>query len=143
MFCPFDFGNYPFDDQDCNITYGTDNTVRTVKLLNTIIKHGNKSTVAGQESLQLASKRLPYLVNLTGLQSFALESDGYEYPHAGFTIHFSRNEIANLIGSFYGPTGMFAVLSLISYNIHPDVVIHSEYAIFSKDSVSSFRYLVA
>ena len=74
MFCPFDFGNYPFDDQDCDVTYGTDNTVRTVKLLNTIIKHGNKSMVAGQGSLQLASERLPYLVNLTGLESFVLEN---------------------------------------------------------------------
>ena len=43
-------------------------------------------------------------------------------PFTGVTIFLKRNTFDLLIGGYYIPTGIFAVLSMISYFIDPDVV---------------------
>ena len=47
---------------------------------------------------------------------------GFEYSYTGFQIHLVRNNFKLLIGSYYAPTAMFSLLSLISFSISPDVV---------------------
>ena len=47
---------------------------------------------------------------------------GYNYSYSKMKIYMNRNDLGYLFGSFYGPTGMFAGLSLISYAINPDIV---------------------
>ena len=47
---------------------------------------------------------------------------GYDYSYAGLTIHLKRNKLGLLIGSFYVPTGIFAMLSMISFAINPEMV---------------------
>ena len=41
---------------------------------------------------------------------------------AGFMIHLKRDTIGLLLGSYYVPTGIFAVLAMASYVINPDAV---------------------
>ena len=40
----------------------------------------------------------------------------------GLRINLQRNSIALLMGSFYVPTGIFAIMSMASYVINPEVV---------------------
>ena len=44
------------------------------------------------------------------------------FPTTGIKIILHRDTIGLLIGSFYMPTGIFAILSITSYVIHPDIV---------------------
>ena len=43
-------------------------------------------------------------------------------PFTGITIILKRNTFDLLVGGYYIPTGIFAILSMISYFIDPDVI---------------------
>ena len=42
---------------------------------------------------------------------------GLNYSSAGIRVHFHRNNISLLIGGYYAPTMIFALLSQVSYSI--------------------------
>ena len=66
--------------------------------------------------------RLPFDIELKSMNTFGVFDAGYNYSYAGMVVHFSRNSLGLLLGGFYGPTTVFKVLSLISFNINPEVV---------------------
>ena len=66
--------------------------------------------------------RLPFDVEMKSMETFGILDAGYNYSYAGMAVHFSRNGIGTLLGGFYAPTTVFKVLSLISFNINPEVV---------------------
>ena len=41
---------------------------------------------------------------------------------SGMKVELIRNKLSLLVGSFYGPTSIFALLSLLSYFINPEIV---------------------
>ena len=47
---------------------------------------------------------------------------GGKLSSAGIGIHLQRDRLGLLLGSFYMPTGVFAILALASYLINPDAV---------------------
>ena len=55
------------------------------------------------------------------IRSLGLGKDG-KLSSAGVMIHLQRDGLALLMGSFYIPTGIFAVLAMTSYVINPDAV---------------------
>ena len=128
IFCPFDFGNFPFDKHECNFTFGTiDNSIKTVKFTPVVIQHNGQKSSLGQPGLDIVSNLLPFNMKITSLETFLVESsDLYSSQvtdHAGFNIQFSRKSLGGLVGGFYGPTAIFAILSMISFLINPEVVI--------------------
>ena len=50
------------------------------------------------------------------------EIDNTKHSSTGIRLKFCRNSFGHLTSSFYYPTGCFALLSMISYLIKPDVV---------------------
>ena len=70
----------------------------------------------------LGESRLPFDIELNSMRPFGILDAGYNYSYAGMTVSFTRNGIGHLVGGFYGPTTVFKVLSLISFNINPEVV---------------------
>lgn len=66
--------------------------------------------------------RLPFDIEMKSMETFGILDAGYNYSYAGMAVHFSRNGIGTLLGGFYAPTTVFQVLSLISFNINPEVV---------------------
>ena len=50
------------------------------------------------------------MVKLTSLKIWVEGDGGYDYPHGGLSIHFSRNSLGTLVGGFYVPTATFAIL---------------------------------
>ena len=49
--------------------------------------------------------------------------NGFNYASAGIKIYLRRKSLGLLFGSFYAPTATFAMLSMLSYCINPDMVI--------------------
>ena len=87
----------------------------------TIIYQGNETNY-NEEMLKVDQSRLPFDIFLASIKPFdRLELD-YNYSFAGMKIHFSRNSFGLLIGSYYGPTVVFSMLSLVSYSIRTDIV---------------------
>ena len=70
----------------------------------------------------LDGTRLPFDIEMKSMKTFGILDAGYNYSYAGMAVHFTRNGIGTLLGGFYAPTTVFKVLSLISFNINPEVV---------------------
>ena len=68
------------------------------------------------------SKLLPFDIKATSMPSFNVTADGYNYSYTGITLHFKRNNLGLLTGSFYGPLTTFAILSMFSYFIDIEMV---------------------
>ena len=125
IFCSFDFSSFPFDHQHCDFVFGlSQQTTGSAFLSPTLIKtqDGNQ-TQFGKAALPFLSVRLPFDIKISGIEPFSVNSSGgFIYSHAGMRIDFTRNKLSQLIGGFYGPTAIFAILSMISYSINPEVV---------------------
>ena len=59
---------------------------------------------------------------------------------AGIRIHLKRDRLGLLLGSFYIPTGIFAVLAMASYVINPDAVSHFNIIHYYMDSFLSKNF---
>ena len=63
----------------------------------------------------------PYKFELAPLPSKEIMYDEL-YSYTGMILKLERNSLGKLLSGFYYPTTAFAILSLISYLINPDVV---------------------
>ena len=61
-------------------------------------------------------------IQVESMQPFTILDAGYNYSHAGLRLYFVRYKIGGLMSGFFGPTGLFALLSMISFGISPEVV---------------------
>ena len=123
LFCPFQFDKFPFDKHACNLTLISEHDNFAVKLTDAIVHYnGQQETRYGMDAIKMKSEILPFEIKLSGLEAFTIEIDGFKYVSSGLTIHLHRKTLGALAGSFYGPTAIFAILSMISFQIDPDVV---------------------
>ena len=67
--------------------------------------------------IELDSLTLPFQINFKALDSII-----HSYASIQITLKRNINELQNLLGSYYGPTGIFAFLSMISFFIKPEMV---------------------
>ena len=132
--CNFDFQKFPFDDHTCDFTY-FDKLADISKItLNTTdyVAYWENSIESSQNKslLKITNTTTPYIIsveinpNQTVFKSLSA---------AGIKIHIQRHSIGLLLGSFYVPTGIFAILSMTSYVINPDIVsfiLFSQYSPF-------------
>ena len=86
----------------------------------------NKTAETLSEEWLIPSNHLPFTFSITAKHNFGMWAREYEYPATGITIHLERNTLGALIGQFYIPTGIFSLLSLISYFINPSSVCFNE-----------------
>ena len=93
-----------------------------MRLLPTEIIYSGAETKFGGEPLEVSSTRIPFEMKVESTQPFNVLDVGYNYSHAGFRIYFKRSKIVGIFSAFYGPTGLFGFLSMISFGINPDVV---------------------
>ena len=122
-YCSFDFNNFPFDhDHKCDLTFGSLTfatwriKLETPYVMSKIVKKGEYEIKIDD------SKLVPFDINATSMPSFNVTADGYNYSYTGITLHFKRNNLGLLVGSFYGPLTTFAILSMFSYFIDIEMV---------------------
>ena len=121
--CNFDFSAFPFDSHECPIEYGdavfgqkfmTFNTTRAV--------FGNVSTKSGDEPIILDNLPIPFEIHVFSLPTFEITNiDMDTFSYTGIVLKMTRKSPGVLSGYFY-PTAAFALLSMISFLIKPEVV---------------------
>ena len=89
-------------------------------LRTTVLKKGNTTQ---NEILHIESKNLEFDTSVKSIPPFYTVDNGFNYASAGLKIYLRRKSLGLLFGSFYGPTAIFAMLSMLSYCINPDMVI--------------------
>ena len=123
--CEFKFATFPFDKHDCNLTYY--DRIYDVNYVNLnqawkveYVTEDLFTYIEKEGSLHLNVPKIPFdiWVKINPKSSII---DG-TISTAGIKLKLQRDSIGLLMGSFYVPTGVFAVLSMASFVINPDVV---------------------
>ena len=127
IYCSFDFKHFPFDVHKCDLVFGDAMISAKNSLLNsTIISYQGQDLNYGEGLLYLNQSRLPFDISLESLKPFVHTRAGYNFSYSGMRIHLARKNFALQIGSYYGPTLVFAMLSLVSYSIPADIVCRKD-----------------
>ena len=123
FYCSFDLANFPFDQHKCDMNFGSAGvSITYLKLLPTKVIYSGIETKYGGNPLNVSSTRIPFEIKVESSETFNILDAGYNYSHAGLKMYFKRSRIGGIISGFYGPTALFALLSMISFGISPDVV---------------------
>ena len=87
------------------------------------MQQNNTSVMLGlDQETKLSDGHLPYSFSILGKKEFPITNYEWDYPAIGIRIRLKRKTLGTLIGGFYIPTALFAILSMISFFINPDVV---------------------
>ena len=122
--CYFHFEKFPFDFHECPIQFGT--YVLSTKALTfdkITVSYGETVTEEGKESIFINGLALPFQFELVANKTIKQKvSSNLNYTFPGIIIKMRRNSLGRLLTGFYCPTASFALLSMISFLINPDVV---------------------
>ena len=87
------------------------------------MQQNNAAVMLGlDQETKLSDGHLPYSFSILGKKEFPITNYEWDYPAIGIRIILKRKTLGTLIGGFYIPTALFAILSMISFFINPDVV---------------------
>ena len=122
FYCPFHFESFPFDSHECNVTY-TDyyHSSDQLKFASAKVKYQDIQTVASDGpngGIIIKETPLPFEFELKSLNTFDKNSKSY----TGMVINMKRKSSRVPLSGYYYPTTAFALLSMISFLINPDVV---------------------
>ena len=123
--CNFDFAEFPFDSHDCPIEYGSGFfSLKQVRLNKTRAVFGNISTNVGGDPIILDNLPFPFEFHLVVLPTFEITSiyGGLTYSYTGVVLKMRRKSPGQLLCGYFYPTTAFALLSMISFLIRPDIV---------------------
>lgn len=133
--CKFQFRMFPFDSQTCDLIYGDPmQGLEWLKLSSPLVRFSRQSTNFSLESIILQhTDEIFDWIELESLDTFPLFESGFEYSYTGMRIHMKQRSLGLLLGSFYVPTTIFSLLSLVSYTITPDCVrkLHLNFPLLS------------
>ena len=134
--CDFQFHTFPFDKHECNLSfYERLHDSKTV-ILNppNKITHGNQKCCQNKSSsLILTSQKSPFKIEIQINPSSFIYNG--QVSVASIKLKLQRETIELLMGSFFVPTGMFSILSMMSYVINPEAVSSKGSEIFLKKNV--------
>ena len=125
--CDFHFYEYPFDSHSCVLNYGMpmySNRTILMDSIKVLMNDTNVKELEQNEYVSIPNNHLPYEFSLTISESILVYNYGYYSPHGTIVIKAKRNTLGTLIGQFFVPTGIFALLSIISYLISYEMVSH-------------------
>ena len=99
-------------------------TTHVVKFNSSIIIYDTMSHSLGDDPIVIDNSNLPFTFHLHTLAAY--EKKGpfkqYTYSTTGMVMKICRNSYGKLLSGYYYPMAAFAVLSMISFLIKPDVV---------------------
>ena len=120
--CAFHFAHFPFDSHECSMRYGDAfGQIPNVIFEPPKLMYGDWKSVIDEEPIIL-NGLTQFEVKLKPLSSFEVEISGNNYSYTGVIFSLKRKNMGRLDSGYYYPTSAFAILSMISYLINPDVV---------------------
>ena len=128
FFCKFDFTEFPFDSHECRLEYG--DGVLTTRLMSfnsslaSIGTFGNLSTKSGGDPIILDDLSFPFEFELESLPIFELKNKNKkaDFSYTGIILKMKRKSPGQLFIGYFYPTASFALLSMISFFVKPDMV---------------------
>ena len=122
--CNFDFTEFPFDSHACPLEYGDNTYSQELMRFNvTQAVFGNVSTKSGGDSIILDDLPFPFEFQLVILPNFELRNVyNVTYSYTGIVLKMRRKSPGQLLCGYFYPTAAFALLSMISFLIKPDMV---------------------
>ena len=121
--CVMEFGNFPFDHHVCDMVfYNSQHHYNKVIMAPVTLGKDTRKVELNEGELEIKSGRLPYKITAEVLNTTTVKSMTWLRSGAGIRFYFARSSIGLLVGGYYGPTAIFALLSLISYIIKPEIV---------------------
>ena len=119
-YCDFEFSSFPFESLSCKVTYRL--SVLTVGYI-TLSKPSIYFNFNNDEMTRIKiGTNLPYDIYAEATDPFILDDHGYLFPATGVTFHLTRNNLGSLLSGYYAPMASFAILAILSFNIHIDAV---------------------
>ena len=125
--CNFHFADFPFDSHECPIEYGS-GILRQEKMRFNVTRadFGNLSTETGGEPIILDNLHFPFEFQLVVLPNFEVKTnrrnDPLTFSYTGIALRMRRKSLGQLLSGFFYPSAAFALLSMISFLIKPDMV---------------------
>ena len=127
--CGFNFKNYPFDSHVCKMEYADQTLSTEVVILGppTII-YRDISHSLGDDPIIIENSNLPFKFHLNTMASYEKKDlvDGYFYSFTGLVMNISRKSYGKLLSGYFYPMAAFALLSMISFLIKPDMVSNGD-----------------
>jgi hypothetical protein len=122
--CNFNFADFPFDSHECPIEYGSIYFSQEQMRFNTTqAVFGNMSTNIGGDPIILDNLPFPFEFQLVVLPTFEITSIyKISYSYTGIVLKMRRKSPGQLLCGYFYPTAAFALLSMLSFLIKPDVV---------------------
>ena len=143
--CHFDFSEFPFDYHECPIEYG-DNVFSQAQMRFNITQavFGNVSTKTGGDPINLDNLPFPFEFQLAVLPTFEIKkilmTKKVPFSYTGIVLKMRRKSPGQLLCGYFYPTAAFALLSMISFLIKPDVV--RLFVLILKNLIYNFHKLV-
>ena len=125
--CNFQFADFPFDSHECPIEYGSGVLKQEKMRFNlTRTEFGNLSTESGGEPIILDNLPFPFEFQLVVLPNFEVKTNRRNnlvtFSYTGIALRMRRKSLGQLLSGFFYPSAAFALLSMISFLIKPDMV---------------------
>ena len=125
--CHFHFADFPFDSHECPIEYGS-GTLKQEKMRFNVTRaeFSNLSTNSGSDPIILDDLPFPFEFQLVVLPNFGLKNSiknrTVTFSYTGIALRMRRKSLGQLLSGFFYPSAAFALLSMISFLIKPDMV---------------------
>ncbi len=123
--CDFRFFDFPFDIHWCNFDLGDPILEDNWIVFNTVkVFYRNESNIDGNIPMVVDRLRLPFEVTLTPRKSYRKFLSSYQanFSYTGVELFLQRDRLGKLAAGYFLLTGTFAILSILSFFINPDVV---------------------
>ena len=127
LFCTFDFTNYPFDVNTCNMTFRDEDATSDILLFKKLVL---EKTVRFRLRKGIFTNvyNTSHKFEITAKKTFFKTIYSRNYSYIGVDIKMSREINGLLIIKFYVATFIYSSLSLVSFLIKADVVSIKSYS---------------
>ena len=118
--CHFDLHEFPFDSNECRMEYG--DYLGGVNYTAATIEFDDRTTRDGATPIIIDDLPYPFEFEIQSIPTFNRTIGDWTYSSTGMLLIMKRKSFRKLTSGFYYPTASFALLSMISFLIKPDVV---------------------
>ena len=121
--CHFHLAKYPFDSHVCQLYFADRRSNSSDLKFNNITVSYNMNIISkGGEHVIFDYSPLPFEFQLKSLAAKEKYVAKYNVSYIGMQLRIKRNSLGLLLSGYYYPSTSFALFSMVSFIINPDVV---------------------